>query len=77
MMYVVFIINHIHHLMNESKMWFFAYNSDRRVYVGGQILSPFSRIILLFDIELCGLEIVVNACCRCCRELMARDPILC
>ena len=20
-------------------------------------------------------EIVVNACCRCCRELMVRDPI--
>jgi len=32
MMYVVFIINHIHHLMNESKMLIFAYNSDRRVY---------------------------------------------
>jgi len=32
MMYIVFIIDHIHHLMNESKMLVFAYNSDRRVY---------------------------------------------
>jgi len=33
MMYVVIIIDHIHHLMNEPKMLFFAYNSDRRVYI--------------------------------------------
>jgi hypothetical protein len=32
MMYIVFIIDHIHHLMNECKMQSFAYNSDRRVY---------------------------------------------
>ena len=32
MMYMVFIIDHIHHLMNESKMLIFAYNRDRRVY---------------------------------------------
>jgi uncharacterized membrane protein YkgB len=32
MMYIVFIIDHIHHLMNESKIQSFAYNSDRRVY---------------------------------------------
>jgi hypothetical protein len=31
-MYVVFIRDHIHHLMNESKIQSFAYNSDRRVY---------------------------------------------
>jgi len=31
-MYVVFIIGHIHYLMNESKMLIFAYNSDRRMY---------------------------------------------
>jgi len=30
---MVFIIDHIHHLMNESKMLIFAYNSDRRVYI--------------------------------------------
>jgi hypothetical protein len=30
---MVFIIDHIHHLMNESKMQNFAYNSERRVYV--------------------------------------------
>jgi len=33
MMYMVFIIDHIHHLMNESKLLIFAYNSDRRVYL--------------------------------------------
>jgi len=33
MMYVVFIIGHIHHLMNESKIKSFAYNSNRRMYV--------------------------------------------
>jgi len=32
-MYRVFIIDHIHHLMNESKMLIFVYNSDWRVYV--------------------------------------------
>jgi len=31
MMYMVFIIYHLHHLINESKMLIFAYNSDRRV----------------------------------------------
>jgi len=29
MMYIVFIIDNIHHLMNELKMLIFAYNSDR------------------------------------------------
>jgi len=28
-----FIIDHINHLMNESKILIFVYNSDRRVYV--------------------------------------------
>jgi hypothetical protein len=32
MMYIIFIIDHIHHLMNESKIQSFVYNSDRRVY---------------------------------------------
>jgi len=31
-MYVVFIMDHIHHLMNESKMMIFAYISEQRVY---------------------------------------------
>jgi len=31
-MYIIFIIDHIHHLMNKSKMLIFAYNSDRRMY---------------------------------------------
>jgi hypothetical protein len=29
MMYMVFIIDHIHHLINEFKILIFAYNSDR------------------------------------------------
>jgi len=32
MMYMIFIIDHIHYLMNESKMLIFTYNSNRRVY---------------------------------------------
>jgi len=33
-MYMVFIIDHVHHLMNESKMLIFVYNNNRRMYVG-------------------------------------------
>jgi len=33
MMYIVFIIDNIHDLMNESKMLNFTYISDRRVYM--------------------------------------------
>jgi len=32
-MYIVFIIDHINHLMNESKMLIFAYISDRMMYI--------------------------------------------
>jgi len=32
MMYVVFNIDHIHHLMNEYKMLIFAHNNDQMVY---------------------------------------------
>jgi len=32
MMYIIFIVDHIHHLINESKMLIFIYNSDRMVY---------------------------------------------
>jgi hypothetical protein len=32
MIYVVSINDHMHHLLNEPKMWIFAYNSDRMVY---------------------------------------------
>jgi len=28
MMYVVYNKNYVYHLMNESKIWFFVYNSD-------------------------------------------------
>jgi len=53
--------------------------------VSDQIPSPLSRIcmlfhipvILLIDMGLCGLERAVNACCRCCKELMVHDPISC
>jgi hypothetical protein len=31
--YMIFIIDHIHHLMNESKILIFAYNSDQMVYI--------------------------------------------
>jgi len=43
MMYIVFIIDHIHHLMNESKILTFAYISDRRVYFLNFILSWFNN----------------------------------
>jgi len=33
MMYIVFIIDHIHHLMNEFKILMFAYKNDRKVYI--------------------------------------------
>ena len=32
-MYIVFIIDHIHHLMNEFKILTFAYTSDLGVYI--------------------------------------------
>jgi len=33
MMYMIFIIDHIHHLINKPKILIFIYNSDWRVYV--------------------------------------------
>jgi len=33
--------------------------------------------MLMFDTGLCGLERVVNACCRGCSELMVRVSFLC
>ena len=33
MIYIVFIIDHIYNLINESKMLIFAYNSNQKVYV--------------------------------------------
>jgi len=32
MTYIVFIIDHIQYLMNESKMLIFSYNNDRMMY---------------------------------------------
>jgi len=31
-MYVVYNKDYVHHLINESKIVIFAYNSDRRMY---------------------------------------------
>jgi len=31
-MYIIFIIDHIHLLVNESKMQNFTYNIDRKMY---------------------------------------------
>jgi len=31
-MYTIFIIGHIHYLINKSKMLIFTYNSDRRMH---------------------------------------------
>jgi len=47
MMYVTLIIDYIHHLMNECKIWFFAYNSDRRVY---EIKQSVSNVCEILDI---------------------------
>jgi len=33
MMYVIIILDHIHHSINKSKMLIFVYNSDKRVYM--------------------------------------------
>jgi hypothetical protein len=42
-MYLVYIIDLIHHLMNEPKRLIFAYNSDRREYhLFCYALQPFS-----------------------------------
>jgi len=32
-MHMIFIIDYIYYLMNESKILIFSYNSDRKVYV--------------------------------------------
>jgi len=46
MMYIVFIIDHIRHLMNESKILTFAYISDRRVYVNELIIEIYSSKVV-------------------------------
>jgi len=40
---MMYVVDHIHHLMNESKMQSFAYNSDRRVYAS---LHMIEKLIL-------------------------------
>jgi len=44
MMYIVFIIDQIHHLMNESKILIFAYNSDQKVYLFNTLFNIHSYI---------------------------------
>ena len=54
-MYVVFNIDHIHHLLNELKILNFAYNSDRRVYFPASrqpqtsVVNPGSQKIAVFS----------------------------
>jgi len=33
MMYVIFIIDYIHYLLNESKLYIFVYNIGRKLYI--------------------------------------------
>ena len=40
-MYVVYIVDHIHHLLNEPKKSKFAYNSDRREYFNFYMIHIF------------------------------------
>jgi hypothetical protein len=47
MMYVVFNIDYIHHLLNEPKMWIFAYNNDWRVYVFERAAEVIYRSVVL------------------------------
>jgi len=46
MMYVVYIVDHIHHLLNEPKKSKFAYNSDRREYFKNKISYSIGVLIL-------------------------------
>jgi len=49
MLHMVFIIDHIHHLMNEFKIDNFAYSNDRRVY---RLTSyTFTFVFLNFALE--------------------------
>jgi len=51
-MHIVFIIDHIHHLMNESKMQNFAYNCDQKVYkVREMLTSTFKTFVKKFKIK--------------------------
>ena len=44
-MYVVYIIDHIHHLFNKYKKYVFACNSDRMVY---EIFLLFFTYIIIY-----------------------------
>jgi len=68
-------------LTRKGDYWlllFYRELMDRGSFLCWQTIhTSFSGIpdILLIDIRLYGLERVVNACYRCCSELMVRDPI--
>jgi hypothetical protein len=47
-MYIVFIIDHIHHLMNEYKTQSLVYNSNRIVYFLEVEILLFSMQIMSF-----------------------------
>jgi len=53
-MYMVFIIDHIHHLMNESKMLIFAYNRDQRVYV--KLFCGSEECGIMIEVPIIGLS---------------------
>jgi len=54
-MNAVYIIGHVHHLLNKPKKWTFAYNSDSRVYLlsamfsHGQHMLQFRELLLEMD----------------------------
>jgi len=45
-MYVVLIIDHIHHLLNEFKKWKVSYIWDRREYVFAEFIQIGSKLHL-------------------------------
>jgi len=45
MIYVIFIIDHIHQLLNESKMWIFVYNNDRIMYTLLSIIQIYMSML--------------------------------
>jgi len=50
MMYIVYIVDHIHHLLNEPKKSKFACNSDQREYVS-VIIIIWRKILINRDKE--------------------------
>ena len=46
---MIFIMDHIHHLMNEFKILIFAYNSNRRVYFSTWSISSIMKCNAYLD----------------------------